>query len=87
MTLIEVRPRLLPLIAEQAVRPVVEITDDQVLVKDLDFDSLDRIELSMAAEDEFGFQMTDAEAEVFWKLKTVGDVIDFVATKVSGGAA
>jgi acyl carrier protein len=45
-------------------------------VKDLGVDSLDIVELVMELEEEFGITIPDDQAE---KLKTLGDVIDFIA--------
>ena len=52
-----------------------EVTPDAVFVDDLGADSLDLVELIMAMEEEFGFEIADEEAE---KLRTVGDVIKFI---------
>ena len=52
-----------------------EVTPDAVFVDDLGADSLDLVELIMAMEEEFGFEIADEEAE---KLRTVGDVINFI---------
>lgn len=49
--------------------------------KKLDYlgaDSLDLVEIVMAAEDEFGVVISDAEAE---KISTVGDLIACVTSK------
>jgi acyl carrier protein len=51
-----------------------EVTPEAVFVDDLGADSLDLVELIMAMEEEFGFEIADEEAE---KLRTVGDVINF----------
>ncbi len=52
-----------------------EVTPEAVFVDDLGADSLDLVELIMAMEEEFGFEIADDEAE---KLRTVQDVISFV---------
>lgn len=74
--------RVRAMLAEQAGRPVEEIHDEDMLTAH-GLDNLDTAELSIEAEDQFGFQMTDAESDAFWELKTVGDVIDFVQKKVT----
>jgi acyl carrier protein len=51
-----------------------EVTPEAVFIDDLGADSLDLVELIMAMEEEFGFEIADEEAE---KLRTVGDVINF----------
>jgi acyl carrier protein len=55
-----------------------EVTPEAVFVDDLGADSLDLVELIMAMEEEFGFEIADEEAE---KLRTVGDVINFVKAR------
>uniref|UniRef100_A0A8C9YJA8 Acyl carrier protein n=1 Tax=Sander lucioperca TaxID=283035 RepID=A0A8C9YJA8_SANLU len=47
-------------------------------MKDLGLDSLDQVEIIMAMEDEFGFEIPDAEAE---KLMTPEDIVQYIADK------
>ncbi|XP_076852864.1 NADH:ubiquinone oxidoreductase subunit AB1b [Brachyhypopomus gauderio] len=47
-------------------------------MKDLGLDSLDQVEIIMAMEDEFGFEIPDAEAE---KLMTPAEVVQYIADK------
>ncbi|CAI5674759.1 NADH:ubiquinone oxidoreductase subunit AB1b [Oreochromis niloticus] len=47
-------------------------------MKDLGLDSLDQVEIIMAMEDEFGFEIPDAEAE---KLMTPEEIVQYVADK------
>ena len=54
---------------------VKTVTEDSNIVNDLGADSLDTIELVMALEEEFGFEISDSEAE---KIETVGDAIKFI---------
>jgi acyl carrier protein len=55
-----------------------DVTPDAVFIDDLGADSLDLVELIMAMEEEFGFEIADEEAE---KLRTVGDVINFIKAR------
>jgi acyl carrier protein len=55
-----------------------EVTPEAVFVDDLGADSLDLVELIMAMEEEFGFEIADEEAE---KLRTVQDVISFIKAR------
>jgi len=55
-----------------------EATPEAVFVDDLGADSLDLVELIMAMEEEFGMEIADEDAE---KLRTVQDVISFVASR------
>ena len=63
------------IVAEKLGVDRAEVTPDAVFIDDLGADSLDLVELIMAMEEEFGFEIADEEAE---KLRTVGDVINFI---------
>jgi acyl carrier protein len=58
------------LIAEQVGVDPDGITSEQELVEDLGCDSLDTVELLIAAEECFDIEITDEDAE---KVRTVGD--------------
>jgi len=47
-------------------------------MKDLGLDSLDQVEIIMAMEDEFGFEIPDGEAE---KLMSPGEIVQYIADK------
>lgn len=51
---------------------------DTKFVEDLEADELDMVELVMALEEEFGFDIPDKDAE---GLKTIGDAIDYIKKK------
>jgi acyl carrier protein len=53
-----------------------KVTESSSFIDDLGADSLDTVELVMAFEEEFGVSIPDDAAE---KIKTVKDVIDFIA--------
>lgn len=55
-----------------------KVTRQAGLIDDLGADSLDIVELVMAAEEEFGCEITDEEAD---KLSTVDDVICLIEGK------
>ena len=48
------------------------------LMKDLEADSLDAVEIIMAIEDEFDIEIPDEDAERF---QTVSDLVSYVETK------
>ena len=50
------------------------ITMDTHLMKDLEADSLDAVEIIMGIEDEFGIEIPDEEAE---KFQTVSDLVNY----------
>lgn len=54
---------------------------DDVTLIDLGTDSLDRVELIMAYEEEFGITIDDDDAE---KLTTVGETISYLQKRVAG---
>ena len=51
------------------------VTMDTNLMKDLEADSLDAVEIIMAIEEEFGIEIPDEEAE---KFQLVGDLVNYV---------
>ncbi|KAL8174946.1 UNVERIFIED_CONTAM: NADH dehydrogenase 1, alpha/beta subcomplex subunit 1 ndufab1/ACP [Gekko kuhli] len=51
---------------------------DSHFMKDLGLDSLDQVEIIMAMEDEFGFEIPDVEAE---KLMCPQEIVDYIADK------
>jgi acyl carrier protein len=58
-----------------------EQINDQTDWEDLDMDSLDRIEMIMAFEEEFHVEIPDEEGE---KLKTVSDAAKYISDRVCG---
>ncbi len=55
-----------------------DVKPESSFVNDLGADSLDRVELVMALEDEFNLEILDSESE---KFLTVADVVNFIASK------
>jgi acyl carrier protein len=56
-----------------------KITMEASFIDDLGADSLDTVELIMKMEEDFGIEIPDEEAE---KLKTVGDVVNYLDSKL-----
>ena len=54
-----------------------EVALDKSFTDDLGADSLDIVELVMAMEDEFGFEIPEDEAE---NIRTVGDAVTYIKT-------
>jgi acyl carrier protein len=52
-----------------------KVTDSASFIEDLGADSLDTVELVMAFEEEFGFEIPDDAAE---SIVTVGDAVKFI---------
>jgi acyl carrier protein len=57
-----------------------DVTPDASFVNDLGADSLDRVELVMALEDEFDIEILDEDAEKFIK---VSDVLSYIQNKLN----
>lgn len=53
----------------------LEITPVTSLMKDLEADSLDAVEIIMALEDEFSIEVPDDAAENF---KNIGDIVNYI---------
>ena len=59
------------IIAEQLDIEPAQITEDTNLLKDLEADSLDAVEIIMAIEDEFGIEIPDEKAEEFEEISSI----------------
>ncbi|KAK7865044.1 hypothetical protein R5R35_000055 [Gryllus longicercus] len=55
-----------------------KLTVDSHFINDLGLDSLDHVEVIMAMEDEFGFEIPDGDAE---KLLRPADIVRYIADK------
>ena len=58
----------------------VKIERSTSMMKDLEADSLDAVEIIMAFEDEFDIEIPDEEAE---KFDNIGDIVDYIEKKVA----
>lgn len=65
-------------VAEQLDAEVEDMTMETSLMKDLDADSLDAVEIIMALEDEFEVEIPDDDAEGF---KSIGNIVDYIKGK------
>ncbi|MCS6957797.1 MAG: acyl carrier protein [Aquificaceae bacterium] len=75
----DLEQRIKEIIADQLGVEVDKLNPGARFVEDLGADSLDVVELVMAFEEEFGIEIPDEDAE---KIRTVGDVIDYLKEKV-----
>ncbi|WP_353092921.1 acyl carrier protein [Tissierella praeacuta] len=72
--------KVVNIIAEQlGVDDPESITLETSIMKDLEADSLDAVEIMMALEDEFGITVPDEDAE---KFKNIGDIVKYVEGKI-----
>jgi len=69
---------VIDIVVEQLGVDVTDVSLEKSFIEDLNADSLDITELVMTFEERFGFEISEEEAE---KLKTVGDVVDFIKKK------
>ena len=67
------------IIAEQLEVDENSITPETNLMKDLEADSLDAVEIIMAIEDEFGIEIPDEQAEEF---QVVQAIVDYVTNNI-----
>ena len=71
-----VQERVAKVVSEQLGVAAADVKPNNHFVNDLGADSLDQIELVMALEDEFEFEISDTEAEA---ITTVQQAIDYIA--------
>ncbi|KAL3272351.1 hypothetical protein HHI36_013831 [Cryptolaemus montrouzieri] len=74
----EIKKRVLAVCAAYDKVTADKLTLDSHFMTDLGLDSLDHVEVIMAMEDEFGFEIPDADAE---KLLKPADIVRYVADK------
>lgn len=75
-----IEERVRTIICDQLAVDADKVTKTASFIDDLGADSLDIVELVMTMEEEFDMDIPDEEAE---KLKTVGDVINYIQTKAT----
>ena len=80
MSVEEIFQTMRDLVSEQFALEPSEVTMDTSFEEDLGADSVDLVELVMAMEEEF--DMGEANEDELAVLKTVGDAVNFVASKL-----
>lgn len=80
MSVEEIFQTMRDLVAEQFAMDPAEITMETSFEEDLGADSVDLVELVMAMEEEF--DMGEAGEDELTDLKTVGDAVNYVASKL-----
>ena len=75
-----IEQEVIDIIVEQLGVDREEVNVEKAFVEDLNADSLDLTELIMTFEEKFGFEISEGEAE---KLRTVGDIIEFIKGKAT----
>ena len=77
-TTMSLEQEVIDIVVEQLGVDEKDVTPEKSFVEDLNADSFDLTELIMTFEERFGFEISEEEAE---KLKTVGDVINYINQK------
>ena len=77
-TTMSMEQEVIDIVVEQLGVDEQDVTPEKSFVEDLNADSLDLTELIMTFEERFSFEISEEEAE---KLKTVGDVINYINEK------
>ncbi len=71
--------KIVEIIREQlGVEDDVKITKETSMMRDLEADSLDAVEIIMAFEDEFDVEIPDEDAEAF---NNIGDIVAYLEAK------
>jgi acyl carrier protein len=83
MTRQEIEERVRKVLSEQLARDESDVTMEARFDEDLDADSLDLVEVVLALEEELGVNIPEEEME---GVKTVGQAVDLVATKLGVNA-
>lgn len=76
----DIEKKIPEIVADQLGITEEDVVPSSSFNEDLGADSLDFLELIMAVEEEFSFDISDSDAE---SLETVGDLIDYVSTRTS----
>ena len=82
MSMEEIFKLLQTMIAEQFAMDAEDITMSTSFMDDIGADSVDLVELVMAMEEEF--ELDESPEEELMGLKTVGDCVRFLGTKLNG---
>ena len=80
MSVEEIFQTMSELVAEQFAMEPAEVTMDTSFEEDLGADSVDLVDLVMAMEEEF--EVGEIHEEDLKTLKTVGDAVNYIASKV-----
>ena len=80
MSVEEIFQTMSELVAEQFAMEPAEVTMDTSFEEDLGADSVDLVALVMAMEEEF--EVGEIQEEDLKTLKTVGDAVNYIASKV-----
>ena len=71
----DIAEKIRKIVADQLGQPIENVNLESRFVKDLGADSLDTIEIVMALEEAFNFEITDEDSE---RMQKVGDVVKYL---------
>ena len=71
----DIAEKVRKIVADQLGQPIENVNLESRFVKDLGADSLDTIEIVMALEEAFNFEITDEDSE---RMQKVGDVVKYL---------
>lgn len=71
--------KIRPVIAEQLGVDIEKITPEASFIDDLGADSLDMVELILAIEEEYGFEVSEEDAA---KITTVGEAAEYIKNAI-----
>ena len=74
-----IEEKVMKIVADQFEVPLDKVTLSSQFMDDLKADSLSVVELVLAIEEAFNLEIPDEDAE---KIKTVGDVVNYVKVRV-----
>lgn len=74
--------KIAEIIAEQLGYDVDELSMETDLVKDLNADSLDVVEIVMALEDEYEISIPDDDVEEALSVPTIGSIVEYLKDKL-----
>ena len=74
----EIRNKVIDIIADRLSKDKATITEQSNVIADLGADSLDIAEIMMDLEDAFGVKLEEDQ-----ELKTIGDIIKYIESKVA----
>ena len=77
----EIEVRVKKVLAEQLAVDEAQVVADARFAEDLNADSLDLVEAVLALEEEWDIEIPEEEME---NVKTVGQAVDMVASKLGG---
>ena len=72
--------KVIAIVAEQFAVDAEELSRDTSFVESLGADSLDIVELTMSVEEEF--DLDEVSEENLQKISTIGDLIDYVESRI-----